>query len=56
MSIAEILYQTLKYNEFDLQGRCKCCVGDRWVGHAGWCKVGMAIAEYEKRNKKKEEE
>lgn len=43
----ETLYQALKYNEFNPQGRCKCCIGDKWVGHATWCKVGLAIAEYE---------
>lgn len=41
------LYHALKENEFDAQGRCKCCIGDKWVGHASYCKVGMGIAEYE---------
>lgn len=52
MLITEILYQTLKNNEFDPLGRCTCCIGDKWVGHASWCKVGLAIAEYERQNRK----
>ncbi len=45
----ETLYRALKTNEFDASGRCKCCIGDRWRGHAGYCEVGQAIAEYEER-------
>ena len=41
------LYKTLKGNEFDLFGHCTCCAGDKWTGHASWCKVNWALEEYE---------
>ena len=41
------LYKALKNNEFDAGGRCKCCVGDKWTGHASYCKVDRVLKEYE---------
>ena len=41
------LYKTLKGNEFDLLGHCTCCVGDKWTGHASYCKVDRVLKEYE---------
>ncbi|MDX9776447.1 MAG: hypothetical protein RBT40_10915 [Petrimonas sp.] len=41
------LYKTLKDNEFDLLGHCTCCAGDKWTGHASYCKVDRVLKEYE---------
>lgn len=43
------LYETLKDIEFDITGHCRCCIGDKWHGHASWCEVGQAINQYEGR-------
>lgn len=40
------LYGALKGNEFDGAGNCKCCIGNRWHGHASWCEVGQALSYY----------
>ena len=45
----QTLYRALKANEFDASGRCTCCIGDKWHGHAGYCEVGQAIDRYEAR-------